>query len=195
MEPVVLTTVLRHHNVLHIRLLEILLPIPMVWLTRDHDEDARKLPHSDVAVPTATAMSSSLARARARASAFHAGQAPIPQAQSWPRRAAQKPMCSGVPELCLSSAEDHARLHQIDFEVNSIYSILWSHRTQHIHPSPSRLPLSSLSTTASLLPAHHQLSLSGLYLPPPPNGRHPSPCRSPATAHLSCDSAVGILLA
>uniref|UniRef100_A0A0E0AG64 Uncharacterized protein n=1 Tax=Oryza glumipatula TaxID=40148 RepID=A0A0E0AG64_9ORYZ len=31
------------------------------------------------------------------------------------------------------------------------------------------------------------------YLPPPPNNRHTYPCLSPATTHLSRDSASGIL--
>ena len=31
-------------------LLEILSPIPMVWLTRDHNADTRELPRTDVAV-------------------------------------------------------------------------------------------------------------------------------------------------
>uniref|UniRef100_A0A0E0KG89 Uncharacterized protein n=1 Tax=Oryza punctata TaxID=4537 RepID=A0A0E0KG89_ORYPU len=82
-----------------------------------------------------------------------------------------------APELCLSSVEEHAWLRRIVFEVNSIYSMLWSHRPQCLRPFPRYLPLSSFSTAASLLPTHHQLSPSGFYLPPLPNGRHPSPYR------------------
>uniref|UniRef100_A0A0E0LAS3 Uncharacterized protein n=1 Tax=Oryza punctata TaxID=4537 RepID=A0A0E0LAS3_ORYPU len=115
----------------------------------------------------------------------YAGQAPIPRAQSRPRQAAQKPMCSNVPELCLFSAEEHARLRRIVFEVNSIYSTLRSHCPRRLRPSPRRLPQSSFLTAASLLPAHRPLPPSGFYLPPPPNNHHPSPRRSPATVHIS----------
>uniref|UniRef100_A0A0E0NZI6 Uncharacterized protein n=1 Tax=Oryza rufipogon TaxID=4529 RepID=A0A0E0NZI6_ORYRU len=97
----------------------------------------------------------------------HAGQAPIPRAQGHPCRATQKSMCSGVPELCLSSAEEHARLRRIIFEVNSIYTTMWLHHPRCLRPSPCRPPLSSFSTAASLLPAHRWSSLSSFYLPLP----------------------------
>uniref|UniRef100_A0A0D9YRA8 Uncharacterized protein n=1 Tax=Oryza glumipatula TaxID=40148 RepID=A0A0D9YRA8_9ORYZ len=103
-------------------------------------------------------------------------------------------MCSGVPELCLSFAEAHARFHRIVFEVNSIYTILRLHRPQRMRPS-HRSPPPSFLLAASLLPTHRQASSSGFYLPLPPNNRHPSPCWSPATTHFSRDSASGILFA
>jgi hypothetical protein len=151
-------------------------------------------------VPTTTAMSSSSARVRAGASASsrwpssypglpprHDGQALIPQAHSRPHRAAQKPMCSGVPELRLSSAEANARLRRIVYEVNSIYSTLRSQRPRCMRPFPRRLPPPSFLFAASLLPTHRRVSSSGFYLPPPPNNHHASPCWSPATTHLSRD--------
>nr|AAT85093.1 hypothetical protein [Oryza sativa Japonica Group] len=159
-------------------------------------------------VPTTTAMSSSSARVRAGASASsrwpssypglpprHDGQAPIPQAHTRPHRAAQKPMCSGVPELRLSSAEANTRLRRIVFEVNSIYSTLRSQRPRCMRPFPQRLPPPSFLFAASLLPTYRRVSSSGFYLPPPPNNHHPSPCWSPATTHLSRDSASGVLFA
>uniref|UniRef100_A0A0E0JDY1 Uncharacterized protein n=1 Tax=Oryza punctata TaxID=4537 RepID=A0A0E0JDY1_ORYPU len=96
-------------------------------------------------------------------------------------------------QLYLSSAEEHVRLCHIVFEVNSIYSTLRPHRPRCLRPSPRRLLLSSFSTAASLLPAHRRSSSSGFYLPSSPNGHHPSPCRWPATVHLSRDSTSDVL--
>uniref|UniRef100_A0A0D9ZBL0 Uncharacterized protein n=1 Tax=Oryza glumipatula TaxID=40148 RepID=A0A0D9ZBL0_9ORYZ len=40
-------------------------------------------------------------------------------------------MCSGVPELCLSSAEEHARLRRIIFEeILSLIPMVWLTRDQ-----------------------------------------------------------------
>nr|CAJ86114.1 H0811D08.7 [Oryza sativa] len=98
-----------------------------------------------------------LAKLLSRASASSRWPAPIPQAHSRPHRAAQKPMCSGVPELRLSFAEANARLRRIVFEVNSIYSMLRSHRPRCMRPFPQRLPLPSFLFAASLLPTHRQV--------------------------------------
>ncbi|BAT14771.1 Os11g0602850 [Oryza sativa Japonica Group] len=70
------------------------------------------------------AMSSLPTRMRAGASALSpwASSYPGPQAQSHPRRAAQKPMCSDIPELCLSFMEEHWWLYRIVFKVNSIFA-------------------------------------------------------------------------
>uniref|UniRef100_A0A0D3GWU0 Uncharacterized protein n=1 Tax=Oryza barthii TaxID=65489 RepID=A0A0D3GWU0_9ORYZ len=105
----------------------------------------------------------------------------------------QKPMCSGVTELRLSSAEEHARFRRIVFEVNSICTTLWSHRPRRMCPSPCRSPLPSFLLAASLLPTHRQAPLLGFYLLPPPNDHHLSPYWSPATTHLSRDSASSVL--
>nr|BAD28848.1 hypothetical protein [Oryza sativa Japonica Group] len=151
---------------------------------------------SAVQVPTTIAMSSSPARAKDGASASSRWPSSYPPSSysPTPRRVAQKPMCSGVPELCLSFAEAHARFHRIVFEVNSIYTILRLHRPQRMRPS-HRSPPPSFLLAASLLPTHRQASSSGFYLPLPPNNRHPSPYWSPATTHFSRDSASGILFA
>uniref|UniRef100_A0A0E0QCB6 Uncharacterized protein n=1 Tax=Oryza rufipogon TaxID=4529 RepID=A0A0E0QCB6_ORYRU len=136
-----------------------------------------------------------LAKLLSRASASSRWPSSYPPAHSRPHRAAQKPMCLGVPELRLSSAEANAQLHRIVFKVNSIYSTLRSHRPRCMRSFPQRLPPPSLLFAASLLPTHRQVPSSGFYLPPPPNNHHPSPCWSPATTHLSRDSATGILFA
>lgn len=75
--------------------------------------------------------------------------------------AVQKPMCSGVTELRLSSAEEHARFRRIVFEVNSICTTLWSHRPRHMHPSPRLSPLPSFLLAASLLPVPFSLHFCG----------------------------------
>ncbi|BAS93340.1 Os05g0318232 [Oryza sativa Japonica Group] len=104
-------------------------------------------------------------------------------------------MCSGVPELRFSSAEANARLHRIVFEVNSIYSTLRSHRPRCMRPSPQRSPPPSFLLAANLIPTNRQAPSSGFYLPPPPNDRLPSPYWSPATTHLSRNSASSVLFA
>nr|BAD25248.1 hypothetical protein [Oryza sativa Japonica Group] len=66
-------------------------------------------------------------------------------------------MCSGVPELRLSSVEAHVRFRRIVFEVNSTCTTLWSHRPRHMHPSPRLSPLPSFLLAASLLPVPFSL--------------------------------------
>uniref|UniRef100_A0A0E0KFU3 Uncharacterized protein n=1 Tax=Oryza punctata TaxID=4537 RepID=A0A0E0KFU3_ORYPU len=62
-------------------------------------------------VPTATAVSSSPVHTRAGASASSRWPSSYPQAQSRPTELLNSRF-SGVPELCLSSTEEHARLHR-----------------------------------------------------------------------------------
>uniref|UniRef100_A0A0E0PEV3 Uncharacterized protein n=1 Tax=Oryza rufipogon TaxID=4529 RepID=A0A0E0PEV3_ORYRU len=92
-------------------------------------------------------------------------------------------MCSGVPELRLSSAEANARLRRIVFEVNSIYSTLRSQRPRCMRPFPQRLPPPSFLFTASLLPTHRRVSGAVVGLLPTTATQQPPPFSLLVTGH------------